>query len=137
MKHLILICGLLLSLTLTNSQAESIFIVSRTVTIESIRIEEIRLIYSGNITRWYDGNIIKVFVPPVDSLNNRIFVSVIGLTHSQFKDIISRKSYSKNVTEISSDIGMIEAVSNTEGAIGFVLDPTLINKSVKTIKLSY
>lgn len=137
MNNLILLFGLLLSLLTNNAYSETIFIVSNSVTIESAQIEEIRLIFTGYVTRWKDGSPIKVFTPPFESINNRILVSAIGLTSSQYKDMISRKSYTRTFVEISTDVGIIEAVSKTDYSIGFLVSNRVLNQNIKTIKVTF
>ena len=93
---------------------------------DSIMIDRysIQRIFTRQITRWPNGQHISVFIKPKESVEHRDFVvRTLGISPFYYEQQLERQTYagkSSSVTEIPTDIAMVQRVENTPGAIGYI-----------------
>ena len=117
--------------------SQSGIIVNSSTEIQVLSSHDVIDIFSGKRARWLNGTEIKVYVLPADSLTTRIFlVEVLGMTPSQFFDILRYdKALGRRTVLVvcASDYDMMNSVSHTAGAIGYVKDITVLSNTNVTI----
>ena len=99
-----------------------VVIANKDVTDSNIDISKLNNIFTLDIKNWEDGRRIVVFDSKSEELSNA-FYSYIGLTTFQVRKIWLRKvllGEIKAPAQVNNDDEMIEKVSQTSGAIGFV-----------------
>ena len=92
--------------------------------------EQIESIYTGKITNWKDlgGDDLKIVVYARETSSG---------TYEFFKEhVLNRKNYSASVLNMPATGAIIQSVSQTKGAIGYV-GLAYVEKEVKAISVSY
>jgi len=92
--------------------------------------EQLEGIYTGKITNWKDvgGDDLKIVVYARETSSG---------TYEFFKEhVLNRKNYSSSVLNMPASGAIIQSVSQTKGAIGYV-GLAYLGKEVKTLGLSY
>jgi len=92
--------------------------------VDALSMRELRAIYTMRLDRWRDGSEIQVFVlPQKHSLHQQFCKTVLQALPHQLQAVWYRLVYSgmgRAPTEVASEQEMIERVSQTPGAIGYV-----------------
>ncbi|MAM00418.1 MAG: hypothetical protein CL583_18410 [Alteromonadaceae bacterium] len=106
-----------------NSQAMEV-ITNTSVPISELSQLELRAIYTMRLDRWSSGSEIRVFVlPQKDERHQEFAKTVLQALPHQLQAVWYRLVYSgmgSAPTEVKSEQEMIERVSETPGAIGYV-----------------
>ncbi len=99
-------------------------IANSAVPADGLTMRELRAIYTMRLDRWSDGSEIQVFVlPQKHALHQQFCKSVLQALPHQLQAVWYRLVYSgmgRAPTEVSSEQELIERVSQTPGAIGYV-----------------
>jgi len=136
---------LLLSLTLLSGWcrgAEPVdILVNSAQAKEEVTLRELRAIYTMKQRLWSDGETITVFVLPEASVAHRDFCKkILGVFPRQLKSVWYRAVYTGTGVapiEVKTEQELIERVSQTKGAIGYVLAERKYEKTTtKIIKLT-
>jgi ABC-type phosphate transport system substrate-binding protein len=98
-------------------------------------------IFTRKKTHWRDGTAIRVYIKPIDSIENREFVmDVLFMTLYRFKTSLEEQTYSGRATgliEVFDDNTMIAKIIQTPSAIGYVNNKVIVNgKEIKIIDSS-
>lgn len=92
---------------------------------ENIRVEQIRRIFSMRQTVWSKGQAITVYVLPNEHQIHQLFsTQVLGMFPYQLNRIWNKLVYSglgEEPIKVQSEQEMLERVSQTPGAIGYVM----------------
>lgn len=133
--HPSLLVGIPLSALLASAcglgvaQAQYI-IANADVTTSSIDRNRARLIFTMRINQWSDQQPVAVFVLPDDAPLHREFAkSALGVFAYQLRQTWDRQVFSgtgQAPLQVASEAEMIERVSQTPGAIGYVEQPPKI-----------
>jgi hypothetical protein len=90
----------------------------------SLKRGEAVLLFSLRAQRWYDGQSVKVFVLPDDHpVHSSFSKKILGLFPYQLRRVWDRQVFSgtgQAPTIVYSEAEMIDRVSGTRGAIGYV-----------------
>ncbi|RRD00484.1 hypothetical protein [Amphritea balenae] len=127
-----LFTGIMMFLCLSvgsSARAESIQIIAHpdqsTVTLSS---QNLWAIYGMKTRHWADGTLIKVFVLPTKHpLHRRFSINALKTYPYQLDRVWQRLTYSgtgRAPTVVPSEQAMIEAVTSTPGAIGYINSTT-------------
>jgi phosphate transport system substrate-binding protein len=98
--------------------------------LDALTREQLEGIFTGSITNWKEvgGNDMKIIVYSRESSSG---------TFEFFKEhVMKKKNYATSVLLMPATGAIIQSVSQTEGAIGYV-GLAYVEKSVKAIKVSY
>lgn len=78
-------------------------------------------IFTGRITRWPNGEVIRVYIKPRNSIEHREFVqNVLGLTTYQYNQLQELNNAKNNVSEVYTDYQMILKIEQIPGSIGYI-----------------
>jgi ABC-type phosphate transport system substrate-binding protein len=108
---------------------------------QDLSLRELRAIYTMKQRLWSDGETITVFVLPEASVAHKEFCKkVLGVFPRQLKSVWYRAVYTGTGVapiEVATEQELIERVSQTKGAIGYVLAERKYEKATtKIIKLT-
>jgi hypothetical protein len=113
-------------------------IVFPAVSQRELSVNSIRLVFTMRMLRWPDGTRIRVFVFPDDHPAHRQFAKrQLGLYPHQLRRVWDRNRYSGSgpvPVEVASVKEMMELVSATPGAIGYVPEETM-KKGVEVVRV--
>jgi ABC-type phosphate transport system substrate-binding protein len=95
-------------------------------------------IFTKKVTHWADGQLITVFIKPINSIEHRDFVQHwLNMSNSRYKQELESQTYTGraiNVVEVDSDGEMLIKISSTIGSIGYVNYGLVVNsKQLKVI----
>lgn len=95
-------------------------------------------IFTKKVTRWADGQLITVFIKPINSIEHKDFVqSWLNMSNSKYKQELEKQTYSGkslSVVEVDSDAEMVLKISSTIGSIGYINYGVVINtKQLKVL----
>ena len=128
--------GLLLASASTRAQDVQV-VVHAEVPVQSISLAELRAIYSMRLQRWSDGVAIQVYVlPQQNSLHQRFCKSLLQALPHQLQAVWYRLVYSgmgRAPIEVADEEELIQRVSSTPGAIGYVESGAGGNSSLRRI----
>ena len=106
-------------------------IVNADVAISSIDRNRARLIFTMRINQWSDQQPVSVFVLPDDAPLHREFAkSALGVFPYQLRQTWDRQVFSgtgQAPLQVASEAEMIQRVSQTPGAIGYVEQPPTVS----------
>lgn len=104
---------------------------------ELVSLEELRAIYTLQKRTWSDGQEITVFVLDTDDVvHQRFCKEVLGVFPRQLESIWYRRVFSgtgKSPQTVTNQDQMIELVTSTPGAIGYVLTEVNNEKLIQKI----
>lgn len=108
--------------------AEAQYIIANAdVSISSIDRNRVRLIFTMRINQWSDQQPVSVFVLPDDAPLHREFAKgALGVFPYQLRQTWDRQVFSgtgQAPLQVASEAEMIQRVSQTPGAIGYVEQP--------------
>lgn len=123
-KNLALVLTLL-SLLAVTLQAQAITVISNaSVDRSELELKDVRAIFTMKKRLWSDGQPIQVYVLSPEQSSHREFCkNVLGVFPRQLQSIWHRLVYSgtgQAPIELSSEQEMIDVVSSTKGAIGYI-----------------
>jgi len=131
MKRLIITINILLSLLPLSQTVAQEVVVHPDVSQEKISRNILRAIFGMRLLKWPDGRGIKVFVLQDDDTTHIKFSkSILHMFPYQLRRAWDRQVYSgtgQSPKEVNSLEEMLEKVTNTPGAIGY-LSPTAGNE---------
>lgn len=105
---------------------------------EVVSVNVLRAIFSMRLKTWPNGKLIKVFVLPDDHLLHHDFAKEkLNVFPYQLRSTWDRLVFSgtgQAPTRVSSNEEMLEKITNTSGAIGY-LETTYINDDIHTLQI--
>lgn len=108
---------------------------------EELSLRELRAIYTMKQRRWDSGESITVFVLPETTTAHKEFCKkILGVFPRQLRSVWYRSVYTGTGVapiEVETEEELIEQVSQTNGAIGYVLEERKYEKTTKIIKLTH
>ncbi|HQV30700.1 MAG TPA: hypothetical protein PKV71_02445 [Calditrichia bacterium] len=122
MKNLLILMAFL-GLTLS-AQAQVAVVVNKNVAESSLPKETVKKIFELNQLRWGNGDKIAVFDMKGDGPSKDKFYEALGVSVSDLRKIWMRMQLTgeaKAPKGVKSDAEVIQQVSTTPGAIGFVM----------------
>lgn len=120
------------------SNAKVVFIVNRSVSLDTLGKNEIKKIFLGDSLVWPDGEEIKLVTQEKSDLQKEFTLTYTQRSESQFSNYWRKLMFSGKGSipkAFSSDKEIINFVANTKGAIGYI-SPQAVTKDVKTITIS-
>lgn len=133
MKKLLLITGLFL--LAINIQAQVAVVGNKSVSESSINISQLNDIYSSKVKNWKDGSkIIRFTSKTDDAISDKLF-GAIGKSSIDMKKLWMKLQLTGEgmaPEALGSDEEVINKVSSTPGAIGFI-DAKKVNDKVKVL----
>jgi hypothetical protein len=118
------------------------FLVSSRNPIRNISAGDLRRIFLGEISRWENGHRIIVFVRPLETPEERLFldrlVRMSDIDYSQWWLGNVFRGRSANAPRVvASDDAVVKAVATTPDAIGFVAaPPPMIESGVEVLTIN-
>jgi ABC-type phosphate transport system substrate-binding protein len=116
-------------------------VVNSALPFEELSLRELRAIYTMKQRRWDSGESITVFVLPETTTAHKEFCKkILGVFPRQLRSVWYRSVYTGTGVapiEVETEEELIEQVSQTNGAIGYVLEERKYEKTTKIIKLTH
>lgn len=123
LKPLILLLFLILPVNLW-PKGGPVIVVNEVDKVISINEEMAKRIFTLKEERWPDGDVIKVFIHPIDSVEHRIFLEDrLNMSVYQYKTQIDKPVYGAkpfNLSEVSTEAKMVAAILKTKGGVGYI-----------------
>lgn len=83
-----------------------------------------QMLFTRKMTRWSDGQEVKIFVKPVNSIEHKEFIrSVLGMTPYNFQRQLESQTYAgraTSVNEVPTDEAMAMKITQTPGSLGYI-----------------
>lgn len=129
----------LLSLLAVTLQAQAITVISNaSVDRSELELKDVRAIFTMKKRLWSDGQPIQVYVLSPEQSSHREFCkNVLGVFPRQLQSIWHRLVYSgtgQAPIELSSEQEMIDVISSTKGAIGYIKQENA-NENIHTLNI--
>lgn len=116
-------------------------VVNSALPFDELSLRELRAIYTMKQRRWDSGESITVFVLPETTTAHKEFCKkILGVFPRQLRSVWYRSVYTGTGVapiEVETEEELIEQVSQTNGAIGYVLEERKYEKTTKIIKLTH
>lgn len=123
--------------TASSALAEVSVIVNNGVSVSSISVADLQNISLGKKTEWGDGRAIVFVVQESGAAHDAFLSRYVEKSSQQFQTFWKKQLFSGNgkaPDTLSSDAAVLEYVSKTNGAIGYV-DSSAVNGGVKVLKV--
>ncbi len=133
LKLYLFVLVIILGSTILNAQV--VVIANKSVEIEKISKEELNDIYLIRTTIWDDGRYITVYDLKENNKSKQTFYTYLGKSNSYFKKKWMRLQLTGEgfpPKTIGSEYEILELVSKTPGAIGYI-DASKVNQKVKIL----
>ena len=141
-KFAIVVCGMVFMVAIFSmasiSRADVMFVVNKSVTLDTLNKTDIKKIFLGDSLVWPNGEEIKIVTREKSDIQKEFTKTYTQKSESQFSNYWRRLMFSGKGTipkSFSSDKEIINFVTNTKGAIGYIT-PQSLTKSVKPITIS-
>jgi len=130
--HIIIVCMLTLACSsIVRADDSSVVVVNSAVTVNALSPSELRQIFTGHRQYWNDGKKINVFVlDDAQALHKAFCRETLKMFPYQLSRLWDQLTYSGQgiaPTRVPSQDALINAIENTEGAIGYMANGRKIN----------
>ncbi len=118
--------------------AEILFVVNKSVPVDTLDKTEIKRIFLGERSVWPDGEEIKLLIQDKTAVQKEFTRKYTQKSEAQFRNYWRKQMFTgKGILPeiLSSDEAVLDFVSNTKGAIGYVSPKAAVN-DVKPITIS-
>lgn len=120
------------------SKADVLFIVNKSVPVETLKKSEIKKIFLGDNPVWPNGEEIKLVTQVNTDIQKEFTITFTQRSASQFSNHWRKVMFSGKgmiPESVQSDHAVINFVKKTEGAIGYI-SPQSVTKDVKPVTIS-
>ncbi len=104
--------------------SDQVLIANGSVGVESLSLNNTRLLFSMQLPQWPDGSAVRVFVLPDDHPRHRAFSKdLLSLYPRQLRRVWDRQLYSgtgQAPETVADEEAMRRAIASTPGAIGYL-----------------
>ena len=121
-----------------STQAQMVIIAHKDVPVEQLTQPQLLDFYTGDIKRWKNKDPVIVFTLKPKTAIQDSFFDLLGRTSSRMKSIWMKNMLSGESDppeSLISESAVLQRVSSTPGAIGFVSQDS-INDAVKTLMIN-
>ena len=133
-----LLCWALMLGTPFDASADDIIVVANSdIPTDTLAKDEIQSIFLGEIVKWPNNKMITVVTLKDEALHNRFLKKYIKRTAFQFNNVWRRILFTgkgKPPISVKSEGELLEYVSKTSGAIGYVSSGLMGTKTVKVVE---
>lgn len=134
------VIALVLTLFMATAHADTTaVIVAKPVPIKKIWNDQLRMIFTLDVTHWDNGKRVELFIyDPEHPLMRQFLRDRLGLSTIRYKEMLYNKVNSGRGIEphyVKSEAEMIHQVSRISGGIGFINGAVLINEETESVKV--
>ena len=133
-----LLCWAMMLGTAFDASADDIIVVANPdVPSDTLAQDEIQSIFMGEIVKWSNNQMITVVILKDEEVHNRFLKKYIKRTVFQFNNVWRRILFTgkgKPPIRMASEGALLEYVSKTSGAIGYVSSGLMGTKTVKVVE---
>lgn len=141
-RSVLSVCWLAFSVALCAPAIAQEVIVNRDVAVRSVSQSTLRAIFSMRMRQWPTSKPVKVFVlPNNDAVHNKFVREVLNTLPGELKrswDMLVFSGSGQAPTVVDSPIEMLQKVSSTPGAIGYLPEDYLLkggNEDVRILEI--
>lgn len=133
----LMILGAFISWTIPHASAGEIMIIANpSVPAESIDPESIKNIFLGKIAKWENNERVTIVVSKNSEVHKKFLDQYIKRTRSQFSNVWRQNLFTgkgKQPVKVNSMEKLVDYVSNTKGAIGYISSDATLPADVKVL----
>lgn len=140
MKRMVFIIAFIFYFGNVFCQDSFIIIINSSVTIDSLRKEDLRNIFLGKKTKWDNGQLIKPAMLTSGELHENFIDQIVRKSTFAFDNYWRQRIYTGQgvpPVQLEQEQELIDYVKNTQGAIGYMsfCIPEEVSEDLKTLKI--